>query len=245
MEIKRNKFYKIVSKRSEKVMDVSGKSINDGATIHQWEWHGDDNQRFVFFKLDGGYYAIANKKSGKVADVSGKSMDNGANIHQWKWHGDGNQLWILEDRNDGYVSIKSKQSGKVAEVSGKSTSNGANIHQWEWHGDSNQLWKAIEVESLTIPSVPTQPLPDIPQLTSYADNLPEETTPVIVSYVLIPCIIVQDTWDDKTKMQNSPYYMLVKKQYWKKRYISCVRSSYNLQNIKYIRYESNGSTNYD
>ena len=83
------------SRHSLKVLDVSGWSTDNGAPIHQWDWHGGDNQRFWIDEVGGDLFALRSVLSGKVLDVSGWSTDNGAPIHQWDWHGGNNQLWQI------------------------------------------------------------------------------------------------------------------------------------------------------
>lgn len=141
--------YRIESAHSGKVLDVSGVSTDDGATIHQWGWWDGPNQYWRIQELGDGTHRIQSVNSGKAIDVSGASGDDGADVHQWGWHGGDNQRWYLDALGDGTYRIRAKHSGKVLDVSGYSTEDGGNVHQWEWHGNANQRWR---LETVYAPS---------------------------------------------------------------------------------------------
>lgn len=85
--------YLIRVRRSRLVLDVAGGSLDNGAVVCQWEWHGGNNQRFGLVDAGDGYYALRAKHSGKVLEVADRSTDDGAQIRQWDWHGGANQRW--------------------------------------------------------------------------------------------------------------------------------------------------------
>ena len=101
---------------------MSGKSLDDGASIIQWQCHSGDNQQWRLEVIADGYSQIVSRHSGKCLDVSGKSLDNGASIIQWQCHGGENQQWRLElDADFGgyfYARIVSRHSGKCLDVNG-------------------------------------------------------------------------------------------------------------------------------
>ncbi|HYG83113.1 MAG TPA: RICIN domain-containing protein, partial [Pyrinomonadaceae bacterium] len=74
------------------VLDVSGMSPMNGATIHQWGLNHMDNQRFIIQPV-GGYYRIIAAHSGKALDVPAFSRDNGVGIQQYQINGGDNQLF--------------------------------------------------------------------------------------------------------------------------------------------------------
>ena len=245
----KNKVYRLVHKATGKVLDVSGGIEDKPSNFIVSDWHGGDNQRFVFYELDGGYFGIAAKHSGMVMDVREWSTAAGAGIHQHPWHGMDNQLWIVEDRGNGYVSLKSKNSGLTARIFDAQQYllslglgvgimiGGALVEALKWtivqgqyDGSDAFLWKLEEVGEFGVPStVSTQKLPDIPQYTSYEDNLPSRTEPVTVASTVIPAVMVNDTWNKVQVLRESPYYLLIKKQYWKK-----VDSQVFVPNRKYV-----------
>ncbi|PFK00246.1 RICIN domain-containing protein, partial [Bacillus cereus] len=201
-----NQYYEIINKKSGKVADVNNGSQSDNANIIQWTAQQSDNQKFLFFPLDGEMYAIAAKSSGKVWDVKGGSTSEKANIAQYTWHGDTNQQWYTNQVSSSYEIIN-KNSGQVADVYEGSTSNGANITQFPRNNGDNQKWSFSAVETIPLPAVlDTKPLPEIPKYTSSPNEvLPAQTVPVITATALLPCIMVEDNrWDHRSKMQSSP-----------------------------------------
>ena len=129
--------YQIVAKHSQKCVDVSGISRDNGARVHQWACHGGGNQQWqVESTWDG--YRIRAMHSRKCLDVRDISYDNGALMQQWDCGWGGNQRFYIERQSDGYYRIRPTHSGKVVEVGGKSTANGANVKQWHWWGGASQ-----------------------------------------------------------------------------------------------------------
>ncbi len=133
----------VVARHSGRVADVEGGSMGNGARIHQWDWHGGENQQFRPDPVGGGWYRIVALSSGKVLDVHGASTGNGAAVIQWDWHGGANQQFRPEPLGDGSYRIVARHSGRVLDVHGASTGNGAGIIQWDWHGGANQRWRWV------------------------------------------------------------------------------------------------------
>jgi len=133
-------YSQLVVQHSNKCLDVSGLSRDNGGKIQQWSCRGSDNQLWGLVPV-GDYYKIMAKHSGKCLDVWGVSRENGARVHQWTCEaGKENQLWQLVPRGDAY-SLVAKHSGKCLDVSGVSCENGAELLQWDCHGGGNQLWR--------------------------------------------------------------------------------------------------------
>ncbi|TDT44475.1 triacylglycerol esterase/lipase EstA (alpha/beta hydrolase family) [Halospina denitrificans] len=132
---------RLISLHSNKCVDVSGPSHDNGTNIHQWSCHGNDNQRWYLENYEDGYHRIRSKYSDKCLDVSSASHDNGANIQQWDC-GDGeNQQWHLAYAGNNYYMLKARHSGKCLDVSGVSHDDGANIHQWDCVNGDNQRFR--------------------------------------------------------------------------------------------------------
>ena len=133
-------FDALVASHSQKCLDVNGGSLDDGASIIQWQCHGGDNQQWRLEVAGDGYSRIVSRHSGKCLDVNGGSLDDGASIIQWQCHGGDNQQWRLEVAGEGYSRIVSRHSGKCLDVNGGSLDDGASIIQWQCHGGENQNW---------------------------------------------------------------------------------------------------------
>lgn len=169
-------YNRIVSRNSNKCVDVNGGSTSNGASIVQWDCWGGANQAWSFVPVGSGYYKIIAKHSGKCLDVSGGSTSNGARLTQWDCHGGNNQLFRRDWMVVGYRLVN-KNSNKCVDVNGWSTANGAVIQQWDCHNGNNQLWsfpatqqaESVDESGLSASNyvLPTQP-PNATALIEYS-----------------------------------------------------------------------------
>jgi hypothetical protein len=132
----------IVNRASGKALDVTDKSMDDGANIQQWDFANGANQIWDVVHQGLGQYSIISKLSGRGLDVENKSTDDGANIQQYRFAKGANQLWRLEQQSGGYYQIVNVGSGKCLDVENtRIKENGANVQQWRCAGAPNQLWR--------------------------------------------------------------------------------------------------------
>lgn len=211
-----NRIYYIRNQHSQKVIGVEGSNNNTqkGRRLIQYT-SGAPDQNWVMFALDGGLYAIANRKSGYVAVVEGGSTKDGARVIQWNYNNTDNEKWSFESNGNAYL-IKSHHTGKVMAVKNASMDNGADIVMWGGV-TPNHLWTFQPLGTFSLPATPTVGnLPDIPRFTGPGQNLPDTTNPVVTAYAYFPCIMVEDSWGVALKMNETPYYLLKKQEYWEK-----------------------------
>ncbi|GHH89735.1 RICIN domain-containing protein [Streptomyces capitiformicae] len=93
--------YRVVNRKSGKVLDVSGASGADGAAVIQWPSTGGTNQQWKLLPNIDGSYRLANVRSGKVLDSPGGSAE-GAALDQWTDTDSSNQWWNLVPASSGY-----------------------------------------------------------------------------------------------------------------------------------------------
>jgi Ricin-type beta-trefoil lectin domain-like len=161
--------YKIVNVNSGKLLDVSGGSREDEATVLQWADSNASNQWWKVIRLENGYFKLENVNSGKVLDVSALSKDDGAKVQQWGfWQAGTNQQWKFLDVENGAVEIQNVNSDKVLDGSAASQSDGASVQQWTSWGGDNQKWKLVPVSSGGTPTPPA-PTPPSPPSSSNLD----------------------------------------------------------------------------
>ena len=79
--------------RPERVLDITGASLEDGAAGQLFDFHGGRNQTFRIILVESNVVAIIAQHSGKCLDVEHVSRDPGALIHQIGYHGAANQQW--------------------------------------------------------------------------------------------------------------------------------------------------------
>ena len=139
-------YYELVSRNSDKCLDVYGASTDAAASVIQWVCHGGENQQWRLEPAGGGAFHLIARHSGQVLDVYGALVDDVTPIIQWPLHGGDNQVWMLEPATDGYVSIVVRHSGKALDVEFASTDDGARVIQYTPHGGANQQWLLRPVE---------------------------------------------------------------------------------------------------
>ncbi|PGS81799.1 insecticidal toxin [Bacillus thuringiensis] len=193
-----------------KMFDVSGQSHANSATVTQYSINNQKNQNFLVFNLDDGYSIIAAEHSGKVLDLSQSIYW----IIQYDFRNADNQKFLIG--NNGTIAVK--KSGKVLDVRGSSTSNGTPIIDYSFQNKPNQKFSFEPVRFFRVPAPPIKSLPPAPDFKNdINEKLPDTTSPIITHYTTIPYFMVNDpTFNLQQKIQNSPYYKLVKIQYWEK-----------------------------
>jgi len=135
-------YYRIVT-FADKVLDVEGNACANGASVIQFSWHGEDNQRWRFDRQPDGTYIIVNKASQKVLDVTGgpNALTAGTKVQQWSNLKGSNQRWRIEDLGQGQVRLIPVHSGQSLDVEGISPLDLARLQQWPWLGGPNQKFK--------------------------------------------------------------------------------------------------------
>ncbi|MDF3056574.1 MAG: coagulation factor 5/8 type domain protein [Rariglobus sp.] len=133
--------YRVISKKSKKVLDVYNSGTTDGMNVQQWGWTGGNNQKWTLTHLGNGQYQAMGVGSGKLLEVAGASTANGANIQIFTSNNNNCQKWTVTPTGDGNYKFLNVNSGKAVDVSGGSTADGANVLQWSYSGADNQQWR--------------------------------------------------------------------------------------------------------
>lgn len=131
--------YEISNAGSNRVLDVSGGSCDNGANVQQYGQNGTPAQRWRIEKFNG-HYLLVNVASGKALDVSGGNGANGTNVQQYVLNHTNAQLWDFVARQDGGYFIKSCLGDYVLDISGGSVSNGGNAQIYSWNATNAQVW---------------------------------------------------------------------------------------------------------
>lgn len=135
--------FKLMNKKSGKVMEVAGASSEDGAAVVQSPDGGGDNQKWSFNYNGSGHFRLTNVKSGKVLDVPDESKNDGIALKQWTNHDGDNQAWLFIDTGGGDYQIRNKNSGKLIGVVQGSTDDAAAIEQRGSSGGDEQRWRIV------------------------------------------------------------------------------------------------------
>ncbi|QWI77923.1 RICIN domain-containing protein (plasmid) [Bacillus mycoides] len=209
-------FYKIRT-FCGKYVDIRGGSTDDDIPAVQYTGRNVDNQKFLIFTLDNNYSVIAAKHSGKVLDIISLPFpfpEPIALIQYYFKNGDNQKFFIA---NDGTIAVKS--DGKVLDIPNGSTKDNVIIIPYQYHGSSNQKFTLEKYGSISIKPPTTGTLPPAPDFKTNDINeeLPDDTPPVITHATYMPYFMVKDPYyNAQQKIQNTPYYILVRRQYWQK-----------------------------
>ncbi|MGW6782667.1 RICIN domain-containing protein [Streptomyces sp. NPDC054987] len=138
-------YYKLVSVRSGKVLDVNAFSTADGTRIQQWTDQNTANQQWRLRSTGDGHYELVNRNSGKVLGIAGDSTAQAAAAEQQTDSSSASQEWRIDAvSGSDAVTFTSRGTGQVLDVSGASTADGAAVIQYGGHGRTNQQWKLVK-----------------------------------------------------------------------------------------------------
>jgi serine/threonine protein kinase len=133
--------YRIVNKKSGKLVDISGFNMSAGGIVHQQPYFGQSNQMFELSPSSPGFYHLRPFHSSTVLDVPNKMNDEGLEINTWPVDKSGAQEWAIEPQGDGWFKVRSGCSQKLLSVANQSMDNAAKIVQTTDNGGQNQLWR--------------------------------------------------------------------------------------------------------
>ena len=100
---------------SNRVFDIGGGSVLNGARLQIWDDANVLQQRFYIKHIGDNYYCITVRKSDKVLDVQGGSSFPATPVQQFSSNGTEAQQWRIYRTSDGYYSIESRCNGLFME----------------------------------------------------------------------------------------------------------------------------------
>jgi glucosylceramidase len=142
-------YYNIISRNSNKGLDVADNSTTSGGRIQQYDITsgGGSNQRWKFVSTGSGSYYIIVKSTGMYLAVENNGTANGLKVQQKTFSSSNEFKWTVNNLGGGYYSIINVNSNKSLDVENVSTANGANIQVWDYTSGLNQQWQLVQVES--------------------------------------------------------------------------------------------------
>jgi hypothetical protein len=136
--------YRVVSRLSNKVVDLVNGSTADGTDAIQWGWNSGTDQKWDLAYLGSGQYKLTGVASGKLLEVTGASTANGAIVQIWPSNNNNCQKWTVTPAGDGFFKLLNVNSGKALDVKDMSTADGAALQQYlYWAGDGQQWLMSI------------------------------------------------------------------------------------------------------
>lgn len=143
-----------------KVLDISGGSTANGATLQRYKGNGSRAQKWVAVKTDDRYKLVSALDTGLVVDCASGSTAEGTKVQMWTSNDSSAQRWTftnlseirsnldqiaLANKNtiaDGTYAIAGGDGSSrlVLDVASGSTDSGANVRLWNSNGTIAQRW---------------------------------------------------------------------------------------------------------
>jgi hypothetical protein len=121
----------IVGGQSNRCVDVTGVSHNNGTQVQLWDCNGQDNQSWTY--TSGKQLMVYGNK---CLDAYGQGTSNGTQVIIWDCNGQANQQWNVNSNG----TITGVQSGLCMDANNAGTANGTKLILWSCNGQSNQAW---------------------------------------------------------------------------------------------------------
>lgn len=125
-----------------RVLDVAGGSTDNGAHVHLWDRHDEENQQWRFVPVDDGHVEIVGVGSDKVLEIPG-GPEAGPGAALLTRTGSPNQHWLVVEAEDGVVRLINRESSQVLEGQGGSGENGTAVVQAQDGGHPHQHWQLV------------------------------------------------------------------------------------------------------
>lgn len=137
--------YEISNAGSNRVLDVSGGSCDNGANVQQYVLSHTNAQLWDFIASQDGGYFIKSCLGDYVLDISGGSVAKWGNAQVFSWNATNAQVWnlvkIAQTIDDGLYEIYSRVDGnRLIDVSGGSKADDAKLQVWNRNGTLVQKW---------------------------------------------------------------------------------------------------------
>lgn len=132
-----------------KVIDISGASVQNGANVQIYEINGSMAQNFQIKYNNDGTYTFSAVHSSKVLDINGNNWKNGTNVQQYENNGTSAQKWLIHGVGNGKYIFISASNGKVLEIADGRDANGSNVQIYEYNGFTSQQF-CIQKSKVTI-----------------------------------------------------------------------------------------------
>jgi eukaryotic-like serine/threonine-protein kinase len=133
--------YKLVNRKSGKVIDVEGRSKDDGHKLQQWGYSGANNEKWKVVPLEDGFYQIISVDSGKALNVPQAQTDDGSALTQATPAKEPSQHWKIEKTDGNFYKLTAQSSGKTLAIGGDLAKDGSPIVQTAYTGAPEQQWK--------------------------------------------------------------------------------------------------------
>ncbi|MHB9143496.1 MAG: glycoside hydrolase family 76 protein, partial [Paludibacter sp.] len=139
--ISSGKIYKIISKASNKILQVANSSMDNNANVETWVDTQSDAQRWIVTSLDNDLYTLTNVASGEFLHLAASVPSNSVNVNQYSNSNNNTVKWKIVNQGNGYFMLQSAENDDyVLDLAGAGTADGTNVDVYQSDGSSAQLW---------------------------------------------------------------------------------------------------------
>ncbi|MBR8743860.1 RICIN domain-containing protein [Nocardiopsis sp. MG754419] len=139
--------YALQNVHGDRALDVAGGSTDNGAHVHLWDRHDQDNQQWRFVPIDDGFYEVVGVGSGKLLEIpAAPDPESGPVASLLTRTGSPNQHWTVVEVGDGVVRLVNRADGHALEGQGGAPDNGTLVTPAEDGGHPHQQWRLAPVE---------------------------------------------------------------------------------------------------
>ncbi len=144
VEMATDRWFLLVNRQSNQVLDILDISTESGALLTQWERTETENQQFRFIDSGNDRYRLLARHSGLVLDLFDLVTDDGADVVQWQDLDGENQRFEVHDLGNGFHQVVNVLSGKALAPEGLSSVAGTRITQYPPSDDLAQQWQLVD-----------------------------------------------------------------------------------------------------
>ena len=164
--------YEIVSKASNKPLDVANASLANSGNVITWSETKSDSQRWRVDSVGPNLYTLTNVASGKFLHIANATPANSVNADQYTSTINNSVKWSLARQDDGTFNVRC--AANPAFVLNESTAgavDGANVAVYTASGTAAQSWSFILQDPQDVaPTAATADLVFAAWKTKYIDN---------------------------------------------------------------------------
>ena len=133
--------YKILSKVSNKALQVVNSSMDNSANVETWTDTQSDAQRWIVTSVGNDLYTLTNVATGKVLHLPATMPANASNVDQYTNLNNNTVKWKIVSQGNGYFTLQSAANNAyVLNLSGSGTANGTNVDVYQTSGAAAQSW---------------------------------------------------------------------------------------------------------
>jgi|GEM_PF-667724 len=133
--------YKIISKVTNKALNVTNASLDNSANIDAWTDTQSDAQRWFITAAGDDLYTITNVASGKMLHIASATPANSVNVNQYDDTNNNLVKWkIVRQGNGSYTLQSAANTAFVLDLAGSAATDGTNVRLYEANGAETQSW---------------------------------------------------------------------------------------------------------